>query len=242
MYDASMPQREADFGSRVRAARGFADITQAELARRISEQFPGNSVSAATVKRLEHGDPSVKGTQVDWSRWVSATTDTPQWFLEYGWDAMSAVGHRSIRLLKSSVAQLREEIRDFEPQILKSAELPFEILDGQDAAAVADRLTSDGMQLRAIIAAVEHAQSGTPSEQSYARSVVLNALIALPITHLHARAILGVAMSYFGRRVEVRIHQAQMEDREFGFVGSAMRQIHAEDAAVANRRQEAFDF
>lgn len=77
--------RDPGFGHRVRAARGFADLSQAGLAAEITRRSPLNSVSAATIKRLEAENPNVRGSQRIWSALVSAATRSPISFLEHGY-------------------------------------------------------------------------------------------------------------------------------------------------------------
>lgn len=84
-YEAAPAKRSLGFGDRVRAARGYAGgISQAVLAERIQERFPGVEVSARTIKRVEGEDPAVRGTLEEWAQWVGAATETPVFFLEYG--------------------------------------------------------------------------------------------------------------------------------------------------------------
>jgi hypothetical protein len=86
------------FGARIKAARGYAGgISQGELARRISNRFPGVSVSVRTIKRLETGDASVKGSQQQWSQWVAEATDYPYELLVWEYEGLGSFGQEALR-------------------------------------------------------------------------------------------------------------------------------------------------
>jgi hypothetical protein len=105
--------RPVGFGCRVRAARGYAGITQAELGRRIEAGFPGVSCSIATVKRLEFDDPGVRGSLEQWSVWVASVTGMPQWCLEQGFveSPSFSVGLSDVSLSLDDVLLLHAEGR-----------------------------------------------------------------------------------------------------------------------------------
>jgi len=95
-----------EFGRRIRAARGYAGFSQAELATAIKARDPAWEVSLPTVKRLEkHGAEGVKGSQADWSERVAAACDVPRWFLEQGFEIGTTVEADS---LEERVAVLEE--------------------------------------------------------------------------------------------------------------------------------------
>lgn len=82
-----------EFGRRIRAARGYAGLSQAELAAAIKARYPAWEVSLPTVKRLEkHGTEGVKGSQADWSERVAAACEVPRWFLEQGFEGGAPAG------------------------------------------------------------------------------------------------------------------------------------------------------
>lgn len=74
-----------DFGACVRAARGFAGFSRRELAEKLSAANPAAPVSDTTIKRLEGGDPSVKGARDVWAERIATTCNVPLWFLMEGW-------------------------------------------------------------------------------------------------------------------------------------------------------------
>lgn len=80
-------QRDPEFGRRMRAARGWAGLSQRELAAEISARYPAAPASTQTIKKVEANDLSVKGSLSEWTVWVADATDTPDWFLEGGWNA-----------------------------------------------------------------------------------------------------------------------------------------------------------
>jgi transcriptional regulator with XRE-family HTH domain len=81
-----MPADRDDlFGNRVRAARAYKGLSQAQLADEIGQRYPESSASPSTIKRLEANDPTVRGTTQEWIVWVADTTGVPDWFLEHGW-------------------------------------------------------------------------------------------------------------------------------------------------------------
>lgn len=82
-----------EFGRRVRAARAYAGLSQAELAAAIKRRHPGWEVSLPTVKRLEkRGAEGVKGSQDDWSQRIAEACGVPRWFLEQGFEGTEPRG------------------------------------------------------------------------------------------------------------------------------------------------------
>ncbi|HYV17327.1 MAG TPA: helix-turn-helix transcriptional regulator [Conexibacter sp.] len=108
----------SDFGRRIRAARGYAGLSQAELAEAIKARHPTWEVSLPTVKRLEkRGADGVKGSQSQWSERIAAACGVPRWFLERGFEGI-AVGDDD---LEERVAVLE---RVFNGLLLASAGAP----------------------------------------------------------------------------------------------------------------------
>lgn len=89
MRFTSVPEMERDteFGRRMRAARGWAGMSQQQLADAIRSRYTEAPASAPTIKKVERGDPSVGGSLAEWTVWVADATGVPDWFLEGGWDA-----------------------------------------------------------------------------------------------------------------------------------------------------------
>lgn len=86
-----------EFARRIRAARGYAGLSQAELATAIKARYPAWEVSLPTVKRLEkHGTEGVKGSQAEWSERVAAACEVPRWFLEQGFQRGAPSGTDSL--------------------------------------------------------------------------------------------------------------------------------------------------
>lgn len=81
-----MPSDRDDlFGNRVRAARAYKGLSQAQLADAISQRYPEAAVSPSTIKRLEANDAAVRGSKREWTVWIADMTGAPDWFLEHGW-------------------------------------------------------------------------------------------------------------------------------------------------------------
>jgi len=65
-----------EWAPRIRAARGYAGLSQPELAKRLE-------VSIGTIKRTELGDRKPKRSEL---LAIADICKVPMWFLEAGWD------------------------------------------------------------------------------------------------------------------------------------------------------------
>jgi hypothetical protein len=78
---------DREFGRRVKTARAYRDeMSQGALAEKLSAQPGQTAVSASTVKRIESGDPGVKGDPQVWAERIAQATDVPLGFLLDGWE------------------------------------------------------------------------------------------------------------------------------------------------------------
>ncbi|MFZ2049778.1 MAG: hypothetical protein WAU69_02455 [Solirubrobacteraceae bacterium] len=75
-----------DFGRRMRAARGFAAISQTELSQRIIAICSTAPAAVRTIKRIEDGQGSAASGRL-WARWVSEATGVPLDFMLHGFES-----------------------------------------------------------------------------------------------------------------------------------------------------------
>jgi transcriptional regulator with XRE-family HTH domain len=143
--------RDESFGARVRAARGYGGMSQRQLAAAIAARYPDAPVSASTIKRLEAGDPSVRGSLIEWTVWVADATRTPDWFLEGGWDAprRQHESPESMRLWRSREMRVIAQAVEDDPvaaiELLKNEpgqlqRLGLHLREGESADRLAGRL------------------------------------------------------------------------------------------------------
>lgn len=202
-----MPLRDEDFGCRVRAARGYAGISQSELAQRITERFADYSVSAATIKRLERNDASVKGDQAHWVDLISEATGAPQWFLDLGWTGLRLMYAHHSRAIRRTM----QAARTYRPGE-GFDRLSFEILDinDEDLVETAVKLRTSASEVEALARAL--VAQGHPRKRSRTfGDAIVNAYRSLPITNLQALAIVNLAKDYFQGLLEDEIRRAEFE-------------------------------
>jgi transcriptional regulator with XRE-family HTH domain len=171
-----MAQRDQEFGQRVRAARAYEGISQTELAARITETFPDNPVSAATIKRLERNDPSVKGEQDLWVRLIVGTTTAPPWFLRFGWGAFERIYGRALEgARRYKVDDILGDLR------FRVLDVDFENL--HHAAESAAELSGAAKEVEDLVGAfVSQGHGDLGPGGSAIRSAVAHAFNDLPVT------------------------------------------------------------